>query len=40
MDAALFEKYLKNRGVTETPYANRPISVENDIDKIVAAIGK
>ncbi|MDR1491968.1 MAG: threonine synthase [Planctomycetaceae bacterium] len=38
MDAELYEKYLKNRGVTETPYANRPISVANDLDKIVAAI--
>jgi threonine synthase len=38
MDAALYEKYLKNRGVTETPYANRPITVANDLDAIIAAI--
>ncbi|MDR1384377.1 MAG: threonine synthase [Planctomycetaceae bacterium] len=38
IDATLYEKYLKNRGVIETPYANRPISVANDLDKIVAAI--
>ena len=38
MDAALYEKCLKNRGVTETPYANRPITVPNDLDEIIAAI--
>jgi threonine synthase len=38
MDAALYEKYLKKRGVTETPFANRPMSVPNDIDAIVDAI--
>ena len=40
MDAALYEKYLRNRGVTETPYANRPITVANDLDAIIAAIEK
>ncbi len=40
MDAALYEKYLKNRGVTETPYANRPVTVDNDLDAIIAAIQK
>jgi threonine synthase len=35
MNAALYEKYLKNRGVTSTPFANRPVTVPNDIDKII-----
>jgi threonine synthase len=38
MDAALYEKYLKKRGVSETPYANRPITVANDLDAIVFAL--
>jgi len=38
MDAALFEKYLKKRGVEKTPYANRPITVANDPDAIIGVI--
>jgi len=35
MDEALYEKYLKVRGVAETPFANRPITVPNDLEKII-----
>jgi len=38
MDAALFEKYLKKRGVEKTPYANRPITVANDLGAIIGVI--
>jgi len=30
---------LHPAGVTETPYANPPIAVGNDVDAIVAALG-
>lgn len=38
MDEGLFEKYLQSRGVCETPFANRPVSVPNDIDQIIAVL--
>ena len=40
MDEALYEKYLKKRGVTETPYANRPVTVANHIDAIIDTVKK
>ena len=39
MDEVLYEKYLKKRGVTETHYANRPVTVPNDLDAIIALLG-
>lgn len=37
-DRMFFEEVLGKRGVTKTEYANRPVSVENDLDKIVALL--
>ena len=34
----LFEKYLTKRGVTETPFGNRPVQVPNDIDAIMKVV--
>ena len=36
VDRELYEKYLGSRGVEQTPFANRPVGVENDIEKILA----
>ncbi|MCL2347556.1 MAG: threonine synthase [Planctomycetaceae bacterium] len=38
MDADLYEKYLKKRGVTSTPFANRPVTVPNNIGKIIEVL--
>ena len=38
MDAVLYDKYLKKHGVAETHYANRPMTVVNDLDAIVFAL--
>ena len=35
VDHELYEKYLGSRGVAQTPFANRPVGVENDIEKIL-----
>ena len=35
----LHEKKLRPAGVTETPHANAPIVVDNDVDAIVSALG-
>ncbi|MDO4558348.1 MAG: threonine synthase [Planctomycetia bacterium] len=36
----LFAKYLERRGVTETPYGNRPVLVPNDPDAIMKILGE
>jgi threonine synthase len=35
----LHEKKLKPAGVTETPYANPPVVVDNDVNSILQALG-
>jgi len=37
-DRTFFEETLGKRGVRTAEFANRPISVENDLDKIVAVL--
>ncbi len=37
-DSNLFNEVLGKRGVTTTEYANRPVSVANDLDRIVALL--
>ena len=37
-DTAFFDEVLGKRGVKTTQFANRPISVENDLDKIIDAL--
>ena len=37
-DTVFFEDTLGKRGVNTTEFANRPVSVENDLEKIVGAI--
>jgi threonine synthase len=39
-DRAQFEKVLGSRGVRETPFANRPVVVPNDLDAILGAIAQ
>lgn len=38
-DRSLFDHYLGSRGVAAASYANRPVVVDNDIDKILETIG-
>ena len=38
MDESLYEKYLKKRGIAETPYSNRPVTVANDLDEMIAML--
>ena len=40
MDESLYEKCLKRRGVAKTPYANRPVTVANDLDAIIALLSR
>ncbi len=37
-DRVFFEETLGKRGVTEAGYANRPVSVPNDLERIIAAV--
>ena len=37
-DRAFYEKVLGARGVATTVFANRPVSVENDVEKIIALL--
>jgi threonine synthase len=37
-DKALFESKLGSRGVTQAAYANSPVVVENNLQKIIAAL--
>ena len=34
-DREFYEQVLGRRGVAETPYANSPVVVDNDIDRIL-----
>ncbi|MDR1958794.1 MAG: threonine synthase [Planctomycetaceae bacterium] len=38
MDESLYDKYLRVRGVTETPFANEPITVPNQLEVILDAL--